>query len=424
MKKLFLINILFTLTSSTYAQSCLSLQGSKACPALQQYYISTQNFNYLINVTNVNQLDDALFNYATSPDLYLNPLGCPNNDQTNIPYARYSLTYLCESLLQDSDYSLPCNYNLNLSPPPLCQSTCFQYVQSINQSTDAISTCPNQSYQQQQIQAMNVTCQSWSGLNGTGNCILGMANEPDNCGFSSQSEACQYCKTNQQDACCANVNHCKTFSGGAIAGIVIGIIVFFGVIAAGLIYYRKKRRLKYQQKENIGYKSMGSQRRLQTSSEPKLLHDDEEGGGVSAQQDDIQEEFYQVQHAYPSQMTDELGLYVGDIVCVAMHFDDGWALGFNVTTGLKGVFPVVCVTAVPQDQLEQLLHNQPSPTTPPPLLPEHQELSSKILIEEEQEPLNRSNIPRRNASIRYQQEIIESIEQQKNPNRVSKLEEN
>jgi hypothetical protein len=197
MKKLFLINILFTLTSTSYAQSCLTLKGSKPCPALQQYYISTQNFNYLANVTTVNQLDDALFSYATSPDLYLTPLGCLNNaneeDLTNIPYARYSLTYLCESLLQDSDYSLPCNYNRNLSPPPLCQTTCFQYVDSVNQSTDTIATCPNQSYREQQIQVMNGTCQSWSGLNGTGNCILGIANEPDNCGkffFYTASYSC------------------------------------------------------------------------------------------------------------------------------------------------------------------------------------------------------------------------------------------
>jgi hypothetical protein len=202
--------------------------------------------------------------------------------------------------------------------------------------------------------------------------------------------------------------------------------VFFGLVVAGLIYYRKKKRSTYQQKENIGYKSMGSQRALQTSSEPKLLHQQDEQEGVQqrrAHDEDIQDEFYQVQHAYPAQMTDELGLYVGDIVCVAMHFDDGWALGFNVTTGLKGVFPVVCVSPVPQDSLQQLLHNQPSPTTPPPLLPEHQELSTKTLIEEEQQPLNSTNIPRRNASIRYQQDIVESIQHQNNPNRVSKLED-
>lgn len=73
------------------------------------------------------------------------------------------------------------------------------------------------------------------------------------------------------------------------------------------------------------------------------------------------EEFYEVKHPYPPQMGDELGLHVGDIVCVAMNFDDGWALGFNVTTGLKGVFPIVCVTPAPEELLEQLLYtDQPT----------------------------------------------------------------
>jgi hypothetical protein len=83
------------------------------------------------------------------------------------------------------------------------------------------------------------------------------------------------------------------------------------------------------------------------------------------------EEFYEVRHPYPPQMGDELGLHVGDIVCVAMNFDDGWALGFNVTTGLKGVFPLVCVAPAPEEVLEQLL--QPS---------DPQDYSNKTLVED------------------------------------------
>ncbi|KAF7721094.1 hypothetical protein EC973_005412 [Apophysomyces ossiformis] len=92
-----------------------------------------------------------------------------------------------------------------------------------------------------------------------------------------------------------------------------------------------------------------------------------------------QPEFFEVVHPYPPHMGDELGLHVGDIVCLAMLFDDGWALGFNVTTGLKGVFPAVCVAPASEELLEQLL--QPAATT----TVEDQGYSSKTLIEEEED---------------------------------------
>ncbi|KAL0082892.1 hypothetical protein J3Q64DRAFT_1614687, partial [Phycomyces blakesleeanus] len=50
-----------------------------------------------------------------------------------------------------------------------------------------------------------------------------------------------------------------------------------------------------------------------------------------------------VVHPYPPQVDDELSLSIGDIVCLALSFDDGWALGFNITSGRKGVFPTVCI---------------------------------------------------------------------------------
>lgn len=67
------------------------------------------------------------------------------------------------------------------------------------------------------------------------------------------------------------------------------------------------------------------------------------------------EEFYVAVHPYPPQIVDELELHVGDVVCLAMIFDDGWGLGFNVNTGLKGAFPLVCVTPASREVLEQVL---------------------------------------------------------------------
>jgi hypothetical protein len=79
------------------------------------------------------------------------------------------------------------------------------------------------------------------------------------------------------------------------------------------------------------------------------------------------EEFFVVIHHYEPKMPDELALNRGDIVCLALHFDDGWALGFNVTTGLKGAFPLVCISVAPEDSLDQLLNMEDvsSPASPP-----------------------------------------------------------
>lgn len=77
----------------------------------------------------------------------------------------------------------------------------------------------------------------------------------------------------------------------------------------------------------------------------------------------LNEEFFVVIHAYPPQMPDELELNTGDIVCLALYFDDGWALGYNVTTGLKGAFPLVCISPAPEESLDQLLQIESLPTT-------------------------------------------------------------
>ena len=67
------------------------------------------------------------------------------------------------------------------------------------------------------------------------------------------------------------------------------------------------------------------------------------------------EDLYMVVHPYPPQMGDELGLHVGDIIYVALNFDDGWGLGINAMTGFKGAFPMVCVEPIPKDALDEMM---------------------------------------------------------------------
>ncbi|KAJ3306800.1 STIP1 y and U box-containing protein 1 [Kappamyces sp. JEL0829] len=46
---------------------------------------------------------------------------------------------------------------------------------------------------------------------------------------------------------------------------------------------------------------------------------------------------------YKANLFDELSLNVGDEVQVINQFDDGWALGMNLTTGKEGTFPMACL---------------------------------------------------------------------------------
>ncbi|KAJ3267762.1 hypothetical protein HDV01_004281 [Terramyces sp. JEL0728] len=48
-------------------------------------------------------------------------------------------------------------------------------------------------------------------------------------------------------------------------------------------------------------------------------------------------------HDYQAQLSDEMNLKYGDQVQTTEHFMDGWAHGYNLTTGQKGSFPLSCL---------------------------------------------------------------------------------
>jgi hypothetical protein len=144
------------------------------------------------------------------------------------------------------------------------------------------------------------------------------------------------------------------------------------VTAAVLIYFCFCRRQKRFQKEFPPYVPPPFQNRhqrsfnvLRSGSKQSLVasspYDPQTVSTSSAIPEDPTpftheiEEFYVAVHPYPPQIADELELHVGDVVCLAMIFDDGWGLGFNVNTGLKGAFPLVCVTPASREVLEQVL---------------------------------------------------------------------
>lgn len=168
---------------------CISLQHSTACPAFHQFYVSAgvvDRYPFLpTNITTVQELDTGLLNYVNSTSDYLLPLGClSTNYNPTTPYARYALTKMCARLIQDAEDSLPCNTEHNVIPPPLCRTTCLDWINSITAITAQPQICSDNSQRTLTLANYTSQCLSWQGYNATTdeNCISGLANEPENCG--------------------------------------------------------------------------------------------------------------------------------------------------------------------------------------------------------------------------------------------------
>ncbi|KAL2873559.1 hypothetical protein SGCOL_011271 [Colletotrichum sp. CLE4] len=187
-------------------------------------------------------------------------------------YARFTATVVCNSIVQNSIDA--CNLTASNSRP-VCADTCAEFAQSEALLTSDSSLCGNPgSNLMNQIRADFTNCALPAGSLSSSNCIQGVANEKENCGYGNSTVGlCSYCASggiNSTDTCCYNSNidqRCagvtlpsifptmtfapptatatptpsntaaasKGLSGGAIAGIVIGSVVG-ALLIAGLIF--------------------------------------------------------------------------------------------------------------------------------------------------------------------------------------------
>ncbi|KAJ3014225.1 UNVERIFIED_CONTAM: hypothetical protein HDU68_000377 [Siphonaria sp. JEL0065] len=65
-------------------------------------------------------------------------------------------------------------------------------------------------------------------------------------------------------------------------------------------------------------------------------------------------------------LADQLRMVPGDHVIIDETFDDGWAVGTNLTTGLAGLFPVTVVKFIPT---AAIANNSAAAAAVPPLQP-------------------------------------------------------
>jgi hypothetical protein len=231
---------------------------------------------------------------------------------------------------------------------------------------------------------------------------------PDNTKY-----ACRYCQKNPDDGCCQNVAGCgQGLPTGAIVGIAIGSVVAVCIAILGIFFYCRKRKNSLFQFMSASATSSSTTQAKVFIKEPLELQPTVNNSKLQITSDfsttiiPPNEEFYVAIHPYPSQMPDELELKTGDIICLAMHFDDGWALGFNVTTGLKGAFPLVCISHIPADSLDQLLNTeeeQPTIQRSLSLNSHHQHT-----INNNKPIINTTSIPKRSVSCKSNYDYIEA----------------
>ncbi|PWY79293.1 hypothetical protein BO70DRAFT_58247 [Aspergillus heteromorphus CBS 117.55] len=265
------------------SSTCISLSGSTQCPAFDSSSVSTNSslytdFPFMEYVSNLTSFDNELSSYVMQTyvkEKYVEYLGCQgvNMSDTSDYYARYTTSVLCSSLVQSS--TSDCNLSSEESRP-LCAETCASMAESeeaIVTDTDLCSAKASD-YMAQIRSDFTICALPADSLTTT--CITGAENEPENCGYRSNVLGlCSYCKsTNSTDSCCtvsdtatrcsnvtvpsstlppiftttaaSNATSSHGLSGGQIAGIVIGSVAAFALIAAlavlGLICLRRKRR--------------------------------------------------------------------------------------------------------------------------------------------------------------------------------------
>ncbi|KAI9291201.1 hypothetical protein K502DRAFT_326406 [Neoconidiobolus thromboides FSU 785] len=257
----------------------------------------------------------------------------------------------------------------------------FQHINDPNQ-------CPNQeatkSLLSQQLKCVEVNNSA---------CITKEDNEPKTCGFNlsyQKEELCNLCKKSSPDDCCTKVdidNYCvkkeelkptpevprlTTKDPIFVSSIVIfGLSLIIGIISAILFF---KARLAYKNpllngknfkmdKQSIeesisrSMKSTSSLKKLEKkdienilqTSEHHILEDQDSFNTSQTplvllnSSDSSEMESFVVSTNYVPVLPDEISLEKGDMVEVRHRFDDGWALGRNLSTDKTGAFPLACL---------------------------------------------------------------------------------
>ncbi|EPE09972.1 sh3 domain-containing protein [Ophiostoma piceae UAMH 11346] len=273
---------------------CFSLQGSTRCPAFASAYISPSaavgQYNFLNYVSDRASFDSELGSFVQTTfvnEQFVARIGCQgiNLSNTSNLYPRYLTSTICSAIVQSSIST--CSL-ASANSKPLCADTCAEYAESELYIVEDSNTCASATSDAiKLIKSDFVTCSSPDNSLSS-DCISGSDNEPDNCGYGNSTIGlCSYCSSggiNSTDTCCYSsqaesrcagvvlptITSTLTFttitasptssadatpssdtdskhglSGGAIAGIVVGVIgglaLLAGLIFLALLALRRRR---------------------------------------------------------------------------------------------------------------------------------------------------------------------------------------
>ncbi|KAL7270716.1 hypothetical protein RUND412_006566 [Rhizina undulata] len=283
---------LATSQSTSSSDQCISLSSSRTCSAFNKSSVSTSaslqgQYPFLAYVGNTDQFDTQFERYIAgdyAKQQYQDLFGCSNVTFTNTTdlYARYTRSYLCSRMIQDSKSD--CNLTAKAATP-ICADSCAEYAiseQVIVSDTDICGTANADAIDL--IRAEFTVC-SMPADSLSGNCIPGSDNEDTNCGYADNLPGlCLYCSSsspNSTDSCCYASNiqgrctnvelpttttlpplfstsatgsptsslsphssngESSSLSGGEIAGITVGSLAGMALIALLFLFLRRRRK--------------------------------------------------------------------------------------------------------------------------------------------------------------------------------------
>ncbi|TVY41176.1 hypothetical protein LOCC1_G005978 [Lachnellula occidentalis] len=187
--------------------------SSTECSAFSPFSISKNNdlvglYPFLQHVNDAITFDAELSAYINTTYVqskYQTLFGCENITTTNTTdlYARYTTSIICNGIIQNSKD--PCNLSATESRP-VCADTCADQALSESVITSDSALCSNPSnYTDTQIRADFTNCALPADSLQNGDCVLGSANEPNNCGFGDSTLGlCSYCSRYKDDTCCTS----------------------------------------------------------------------------------------------------------------------------------------------------------------------------------------------------------------------------
>lgn len=266
--------IFFASFPACHLAECVPLRFSTSCPNFGNDFFQRDLLEYpfLSGIENVTQFDSALQKYVDTefPRLkFQQQFGCSSFNKSASWYARFTTTILCASIVQLSQSS--CSEAVTNSST-VCAETCAEYARS----EAAIASSPTCGLTLDrrvlsEVRADYNLC-SIPDMAYATSCVEGLANEPQRCGFGTNTEQlCALCRSgtvSTTNTCCDAIDNTtcegvpirpipsiiildppnskkgpRLKQGAIIAIVICSFLVLLGVMIIIAMFFWKRRRL-------------------------------------------------------------------------------------------------------------------------------------------------------------------------------------